>query len=68
LRRRLTRAIDALPDDLRVVFVMHYVEGYRHHEIADALGIREGASRTRLSRARQRLRRVLGDETDEANR
>jgi RNA polymerase sigma-70 factor, ECF subfamily len=59
LKAGLTRAIDALPDGYRTVFVMHDVEGYTHGEIATALGIQEGTSKAQLSRARAKLRTAL---------
>ncbi len=59
LKDRLHRAIDALPDHYRVVFVMHDVEGYTHEEIGAALEVPEGTSKARLSRARARLRKDL---------
>lgn len=59
LQTSLARAIDALPDGYRSVFVMHDVEGYTHQEIAAALGIQEGTSKAQLSRARAKLRTSL---------
>ena len=59
LKLRLHRAIDELPVDLRVVFVMHDVEGYKHREIGEVLEIAEGSSKARLSRAREKLRQAL---------
>lgn len=56
-RLDLERAVLALPWDLRSPLVLHDVEGLRHAEIAVALGISEEASRSRLSRARRKLRR-----------
>jgi RNA polymerase sigma-70 factor, ECF subfamily len=61
LKRRLTRAIDDLPDGYRTVFVMHDVEGYTHEEIGAALGVETGTSKAQLSRARARLREALAD-------
>jgi RNA polymerase sigma-70 factor (ECF subfamily) len=55
----LERAIAALPDGARTVFVLHDVEGYKHTEIADATGIAVGTSKAQLSRARQLLRKAL---------
>jgi RNA polymerase sigma-70 factor (ECF subfamily) len=59
LREQLGRAIDALPETLRVTLVMHDVEGYTHGEIAAALEIPEGTCKTRLSAARARVRLAL---------
>lgn len=59
LRRDLERAIDGLEEGRRTVFVMHEIEGYTHAEISDALGVAEGTSKARLSRARRELREHL---------
>ncbi len=59
LHRRLHKALDRLSDDLRVVVILHYIEGYKHLEMAEMLGIPEGTSKARLHRARQELQRVL---------
>ena len=53
-------AIAALPDDLRMVFVLKEVEGFSHAEIGRLLGIRTGTSEVRLHRAMRALRRTLG--------
>jgi len=60
LKRLLKRAVDSLPDQLRLIFVMHDVEGYKHREIGDSLDIPVGTSKARLSRAHQQLRKELG--------
>ncbi|HEU5049201.1 MAG TPA: RNA polymerase sigma factor [Gemmatimonadales bacterium] len=52
-------AIQRLPDGARQVFVLHDVEGYRHEEIADMLGLVAGTSKSQLHRARMALRRHL---------
>lgn len=56
MRIRLHQAIDALPDELRMTFIMYDIEGYKHQEIADIFGAPEGTIKSRLSRARQALR------------
>ena len=61
LKARLKKAIDALPEPFRVVFVMFDVEGYTHEEIGGVLNIPTGTSKARLSRARARLREELAD-------
>jgi RNA polymerase sigma-70 factor (ECF subfamily) len=55
----LERAIARLPDRARTVFVLHDVEGYRHHEIAELAGMAVGTSKAQLSRARKLLREAL---------
>lgn len=57
---RVQAAMDALTEDERMVVVMHELEGYTHEEIGAALGIAAGSARSRLSRARARLRERLG--------
>ena len=50
----------ALPPQDRAVIHLHYYEGYSTQEIAQLLHCRPGTVRSRLSRARERLRRLLG--------
>ncbi len=64
LKRTLHRAIDDLSDALRIVFVMHDLEGYKHHEIAEMLSVPVGTSKARLSRAREKLKQVLQTSAD----
>jgi RNA polymerase sigma-70 factor (ECF subfamily) len=52
-------AIARLPKGARQVFVMHDVEGFKHEEIAQTLGISAGTSKAQLHRARMMLRRHL---------
>lgn len=59
LRLDLERAITALPDGAREVFLLHDVEGYRHEEIAEIVGIAVGTSKAQLFRARRLLREML---------
>ncbi len=61
LKSKLKDAIDRLPELYRTVFLMHDLEGYSHREIASALDVAEGTSKARLSRARAKLRDMLGD-------
>ena len=56
----LERALTSLAPGYRAVLVLHDVEGYTHREIAVALGIDEGTSKSQLSRGREALRRRLG--------
>jgi RNA polymerase sigma factor (sigma-70 family) len=58
-RLAIVAAMSALPNDLRVVFVLSDVEGYSHAEIGRLLGIRAGTSQVRLHRARRKLRALL---------
>lgn len=55
----LERAIAALPEGARDVYVLHDIHGYTHREIAELLGIVEGTSKSQLNRARFLLRSSL---------
>jgi RNA polymerase sigma factor (sigma-70 family) len=62
-REELERAIGQLPPRARAVLVLHDVEGWRHEEIGNALGMATGTSKAQLHRARRLLRKVLGEQT-----
>ncbi|MDC7998665.1 RNA polymerase sigma factor [Gilvibacter sediminis] len=51
--------IDELPEGYKMVFVMYAVEGYKHSEIAETLGISESTSKSQLFKARKLLQRQL---------
>jgi RNA polymerase sigma-70 factor, ECF subfamily len=55
----IEQAIARLPTGARRVFVLHDVEGYRHEEIGEMLGITAGGSKAQLHRARMLLREAL---------
>lgn len=55
----LLKVIQKLADGYRVVFNMYIIEGYSHKEIAEILGISEGASKSQLSRARAILKEEI---------
>src|SRR5215213_789770 len=63
----LQAAIAQLPPGARTVFVLHDVEGYRHEEIGDMLGVSPGTSKSQLHRARQTLRGLLNKKTVTGN-
>jgi RNA polymerase sigma-70 factor (ECF subfamily) len=52
-------AIAKLPPGARRVFVLHDVEGFKHEEIAEQLGVTAGATKAQLHRARLLLRQSL---------
>ena len=58
-RRALDQAVQHLPASLRVVFVMRDLEGLSIQDTAEALGLSENNVKTRLLRARLRLRQEL---------
>lgn len=53
-------AVQKLPLKYREVIFLHYYEGYAVAEIADMLGQRPGLVSTHLSRARAKLKDLLG--------
>src|SRR5580698_5181544 len=58
-RLRLERALEQLLPFQRLVVVLHDVQGYKHNEIAKMLDCTIGNSKSRLHRARVRLRQLL---------
>jgi RNA polymerase sigma-70 factor (ECF subfamily) len=57
--RLLFRAVAALPDNQRVAFTLHKVEGLSYQEVADVMGTTVSAVESLLHRARTNLRRTL---------
>lgn len=58
--RDLERAMARLPDEQRQVILLIGLEGMRYEEVATVLGIPVGTVRSRLSRARETLRVLMG--------
>lgn len=61
LRERLLGALAAIPEQHREVVLLHDLEGWKHREIGERLGLPEGTVRSHLHHARRRLRQILGD-------
>ena len=61
LGRDLERAVATLPPRARAVLVLHDVEGWKHQEIANQLGMAVGSSKAQLHRARGLLRTRIGE-------
>ena len=57
----LEQALGQLCDEDRMVVWLHDVEGYKHREIASLVGKTESYSKTRLNRARSKLRLLISD-------
>jgi RNA polymerase sigma-70 factor (ECF subfamily) len=51
--------IDNLPDGYKMVFNLYAIEGYKHKEIAEMLGVNEGTSKSQLSHARKALQEQI---------
>lgn len=63
LRQLLARGLEKLDDDQRDVLILHDVEGYTASEVAHVLDINVGTVKSRLHRARQKLKRFIPDGT-----
>ena len=55
----LEQAMTRLPPGAKRVFVLHDVQGYKHEEIAEMLGVTTGATKAQLHRARLLLREAM---------
>lgn len=55
----LLAMLQKLPPMTRAVFSLYVVEGFKHAEIAEQLGMNEGTSRWHLSAAKKELKRLL---------
>ena len=64
----LQSAIDVLPNGYKTAFLLHDVHGYAHREIAEMYGNSVGNSKSQLHKARLRLRKLLGDITQEVQK
>jgi RNA polymerase sigma-70 factor (ECF subfamily) len=65
-RAVIERAIERLPEGFREVYVLADVEGLPNAEIADLLGLSVAAVKSRLHRARLRMRDLLAPHFEEA--
>jgi RNA polymerase sigma-70 factor (ECF subfamily) len=59
LAAKLWAALDGLPFDQRTVVVLREIDGLTYEEIAESLAVAIGTVKSRLTRARQTLRREL---------
>lgn len=55
----LEKGIASLPPKARMVLILHEIEGYQHHEIAEMMGTAPGTSKAQLHRARKLLKQRL---------
>jgi len=62
---RLRRAMARLPETLRVVLYLHYLEETSVREVAGLLGLRPKTVESRLHQARAALRRRLSETSEE---
>ncbi|HDN79419.1 MAG TPA: sigma-70 family RNA polymerase sigma factor [Chloroflexi bacterium] len=59
LNRLIQEAINSLPPEQRVIIVLSDIEGFDYREISETLGIPLGTVKSRLSRARAKVRDLL---------
>ncbi|HXC91406.1 MAG TPA: sigma-70 family RNA polymerase sigma factor [Stellaceae bacterium] len=64
--RDLERAIAKLPEEQRSAILLVGLEGMRYEEVAAVLDVPVGTIRSRLSRGREALRKLVGAEPDES--
>lgn len=57
--KEIKEAITRLPDEYRIILSLYLLEGYDHEEISEILQISYNNSRTRFSRARQKLLQMI---------
>jgi RNA polymerase sigma-70 factor (ECF subfamily) len=62
----ILQAIDALPEDFRIVVVLSDVEGFSYKDMASILDVPIGTVTSRLYRGRQQLQRTLWEHAREA--
>jgi RNA polymerase sigma-70 factor (ECF subfamily) len=55
----IEQMLKILPEGARIVFNLYAVEGYKHAEIAEKLGISEGTSKSQLNYAREKLKKAF---------
>jgi RNA polymerase sigma-70 factor, ECF subfamily len=59
LQKTIAGALAEIPDDQREVVILSDIQGLSYQEIADMTGINIGTVKSRLNRARSRLRELL---------
>ncbi len=57
--REIMEVLDLLPPGYRTVFNLYVLEGFKHHEIAETLGISINTSKSQLVLAKEKLRNLL---------
>jgi RNA polymerase sigma-70 factor (ECF subfamily) len=57
---RVWQALERLPFDQRAVIILREIDGLSYEEISGSLGVAVGTVKSRLARAREHLRDVLG--------
>lgn len=66
--REILDLVQQLAPSYRMVFTLHVVEGFKHPEIAEKLGITVGTSKSNLAKARTKLKAMLINLEKKTNR
>jgi len=59
--KELTAMVHKLTEGYRTVFNLYVIDGFKHEEIADQLGISIGTSKSNLFKARAHLKRMINE-------
>lgn len=62
----ILKLLEQLPLGYRTIFNLYVVEGYKHREIADQLGISINTSKSQLIQAKKRLKAIILESNDES--
>jgi RNA polymerase sigma-70 factor (ECF subfamily) len=57
----ILKLLDQLPEMHRIVFNLYEIQGFNHQEISEKLAIGESTSRVFLTRAKKKLRVLIGE-------
>ena len=63
----IIKALNALDEDFKTVVVLRDIEGMEYSQISEIIGCPEGTVKSRLSRARGKLRQIINKDRREAN-
>jgi len=59
LSERIESLLSRLPEDYRRVLVLFYIDGFNIKEISEILGTKEGTIKSKLHRAREKLKSLI---------
>ena len=57
--QNIKETIGLLPDNYRIIFSLHLIEGYDYQEISQITGIKESTIRTLYSRAKNKIKELI---------
>jgi RNA polymerase sigma-70 factor (ECF subfamily) len=61
VRERIARAVEALPEEQREVFLLRQLEGLAFREISEVVGVPANTVKSRMRYALERLQKALSD-------